>query len=115
MGQIKVIELSESQRRVLDCEYRTGKTHSYRQQCKGVLLKNETRSSVAVAKQLGCNEVTVNIWLKRYEQGGIAGLKTLSGRGRKPILGAADLAKVKAVVRSWGCIPHRLSWQRRLD
>ncbi len=32
------------------------------------------------------NEVTLNVWLKRYEEGGVEGLKLLSGRGRKPIL-----------------------------
>ena len=38
------------------------------------------------------------MWLERYKQGGIEGLKNLSGRGRKPILEEADLAKVKTVV-----------------
>ncbi len=98
MGRIKVVELSEGQRQALEHEYRTGKTHSYRQRCKGVLLKSEKRSSAEVAQQLGCNEITVNVWLRRYEKGGIEGLKTLSGRGRKPILEEADLGKVKEVV-----------------
>lgn len=98
MGRIKVIELSEGQRQALEHEYRTGKTHSYRQRCKGVLLKSEKRNSAEVAQQLGCNEVTVNVWLRRYEENGIEGLKTRSGRGRKPILEEADLEKVKAVV-----------------
>lgn len=98
MGRIKVVALSESQRRVLEREYRTGKTHRYRQRCQGVLLKSEKRSSAEVAKQLGRNEVTVNSWLRRYEAGDIGGLKTLSGRGRKPILEAADRDKVKEVV-----------------
>lgn len=98
MGQIKYVELSEKERQVLEHEYRVGKTHSYRQRCKGVLLKSERRKSAEVAQQLGCNEVTVNIWLERYKQGGIEGLKTLSGRGRKPILEEADLEKVREVV-----------------
>ena len=90
--------LSEAQRRDLEHEYRTGKTHSYRQRCQGVLHKGERWSSAAVAKQLGCNEVTVNGWLRRYEAGGIEGLETRPGRGRKPILNEADLARVKEVV-----------------
>lgn len=98
MGRIKVVELSERERQALEHEYRRGKTHSYRQRCKGVLLKSEQRTSAEVAKQLGCNEVTVNIWLKRYEQGGIEGLRNLSGRGRKPILNETDLDKVKEIV-----------------
>lgn len=98
MGRIKGVVLNGEQRQALEHEYRTGKTHSYRQRCQGVLLKSEPRSSAEVAKQLGCNEVTVNSWVRRYEAGGIEGLKTRSGRGRKPILDEADLAKVKAVV-----------------
>lgn len=98
MGRIKVVELSESQRQALERAYRTGRTHSYRQRCKGVLLKSEKRSSAEVARELGCNEVTVNVWLERYEQGGIEGLKTRAGRGRKPIFAEADLEKVKEVV-----------------
>ena len=98
MGRIKRIELNEEQRQALEHEYRTGQTHSYRQRCKGVLLKGEKRSSAEVAKQLGCNEVTVNVWLKRYQEGGLEGLKTLPGRGRKAILDEADLDKVKKLV-----------------
>ena len=90
--------MSEEERQALEREYRTGKTHSYRQRCKGVLLKSKRRTSAEVAEQLGCNEVTVNIWMERYKHGGIEGLRTLSGRGRKPILEEADLAKVKEVV-----------------
>ena len=56
MGQIKYIELSEEERQVLEREYRMSKTHSYRQRCKGVLLKSERRTSAEVAKQLGCSE-----------------------------------------------------------
>ena len=63
-----------------------------------MLLKSEQRTSAEVAQQLGCNEVTLNVWLKRYEEGGLEGLQMLSGRGRKPILDEADLAKVKEVV-----------------
>ncbi len=98
MGRIKGIELSEEERRVLEEAYRTGKTHSYRQRCRGVLLKGEGRSSAAVAERLGCNEVTVTSWLKRYQAGGVEGLETRSGRGRKPILNEADLVKVREVV-----------------
>ena len=98
MGRIKGVALGEEERQELEQEYRTGKTHSYRQRCRGVLLKGAGRSSAAVAEQLGCHEVTVNGWLKRYEVEGIEGLKTRSGRGRKPILDEADLVKVKAVV-----------------
>lgn len=98
MGRIKGVALREEERGVLEQEYRSGRTHSYRQRCRGVLLKGEGQSSATVAEQLGCNEVTVNSWLRRYQAEGLEGLKTRSGRGRKPILNEADLVKVKEVV-----------------
>ena len=64
----------------------------------GVRLKGEGRSSAAVAEQLGCHEVSVNDWLRRSQAVGVEGLKTRSGRGRKPIVDEADLDTVKAVV-----------------
>ncbi len=85
MSRIKSIELREGERQALEHEYRIGKTHSYRLRCKGILLKSERRTSAEVARQLGCHEVTVNSWLRRYERGGLVGLRNLSGRGRKPI------------------------------
>ena len=98
MGRIKGVALSDEERRELEQAYRTGKTHSYRQRCQGVLLKGEGRSSAAVAEHLGCHEVSVNDWLRRYQAEGVEGLKTRSGRGRKPILNEADLVTVKEVV-----------------
>ena len=43
---------------------------------------------------------TVYGWLNRWEGKGIVGLRDLPGRGRKPILGAADLAQVKQRVQA---------------
>jgi transposase len=66
-----------------------------------VLLKSEKRSSLAVAEVLGCCEIVVNRWLRRYEEEGIEGLKTRMGRGRKPILSTQNpkhLQTVKAEI-----------------
>ncbi len=58
------------------------------------------------------------MWLKRYKQRSIEGLKNLSGRGRKPILAEADLEKVKAVIaepghhRRWPAADGNLNQQR---
>ena len=101
MARIKRIELSEDERAALERGYREGKTHSYRQRCQMLLLKSERRTSVEVAQILGCCEVSVNNWLRRYEAEGIAGLVTKAGRGRKPILDAeADLAAVREAVQA---------------
>ena len=101
MAKIKTVRLSETQRSELEQGYREGKTHSYRQRCQMLLLKSERRTSAEVAEILGCCEVSVNNWLKRYEAEGIEGLRTKAGRGRKPILDTeADLEAVKAAVQA---------------
>ena len=99
MPKVKTIELSESQRMELEKGYREGKSHAYRKRCHLVLLKSEARKSVEVARILGCCEVSVNNWLKRYEAEGISGLATKSGRGRKAILDGEDLESVKRAVQ----------------
>jgi transposase len=64
-----------------------------------ILLKGERRTSAEVADLLGCCEVVVNNWLRRYESEGIEGLRTKPGRGREPVLDSGkDLGSVKAAV-----------------
>lgn len=42
--------------------------------------------------------MSVNNWINRFEQQGVAGLQTKAGRGRKPILTYEDLPVVKAAI-----------------
>jgi transposase len=65
-----------------------------------MLLKSEARSSEDIGEILGCCEMAVNNWIKRYETEGIEGLKTKPGRGRKAILDdTVDAAKIKKIVQ----------------
>src|ERR1051326_1225874 len=99
MGKIKTVELSGAQRTALERGYRTGSSHAFRLRCQMILLKSERRTAAEIADLLGCCEVVVNNWLKRYESEGIEGLRTSPGRGRKPVLDAEkDLPRVKAAV-----------------
>jgi transposase len=99
MGKIKTVELTEAQRAALEKGYRTGSSHAFRTRCQMILLKSERRTAVEIADLLGCCEVVVNNWLKRYEAEGIEGLRTKPGRGRKPVLDAEnDLESVKTAV-----------------
>jgi transposase len=99
MGKIKTVELTKAQRGELEKGYRTGSSHAVRLRCQMILLKSERRTAKEIAALLGCCEVVVNNWLKRYEVEGIEGLLTKPGRGRKPILDAEkDLPSVKAAV-----------------
>lgn len=99
MGKIKTIELTRAQRTALEKGYRTGSSHAFRTRCQMILLKSERRTAAEIAGLLGCCEVVVNNWLKRYESEGIDGLRTRPGRGRRPVLDAErDLPSVKAAV-----------------
>jgi transposase len=99
MGKIKTVELTGAQRAALEKGYRTGSSHAFRLRCQMILLKSERRTAAELAELLGCCEVVVNNWLKRYESEGIEGLRTRAGRGRKPVLDAEqDLPRVKAAV-----------------
>ncbi len=86
MGKKKIVELSGEQQLALEKGYRNGKSHVFRTRCQMILLKSENRTSIEVAEILGCCEVVVNNWLKRYQSAGIKGLETRPGRGRPPIL-----------------------------
>src|SRR5918997_2981369 len=99
MGKIKTVELNKAQRAALEKGYRTGSSHAFRLRCQMILLKSEQRTAAELAGLLGCCEVVVNNWLKRYESEGIDGLRTRPGRGRKPVLDSEkDLESVKAAV-----------------
>lgn len=101
MGKIKTVELTKAQRDALEEGYRAGSSHTFRVRCQMILLKSERRTAIEIADLLGCCEVVVNNWLRRYELEGIEGLRTKPGRGRKPILDAEkDLPSVKAAVTS---------------
>lgn len=101
MGKLNTIELTATQRAALEQGYRAGATHAFRIRCQMILLKSTARSSREIAELLGCCEVVVNNWLKRYQAEGIEGLRTKPGRGRKPILDAAqDFARVQEAVQA---------------
>ena len=103
MGKTKVIELTVEQRTQLEKGYRTGRSHCFRTRCQMVLLKSEKRTSVEVAKVLGCCEMVVNNWLARYQTEGIEGLQMRAGRGRPSILSQQNpvhLQKVEAEIKN---------------
>ena len=100
MAKIKTIELTEDERAALEKGYREDSSHAFRQRCQMILLKSQQIASNVVANQLGCCEVAVNNWLKRYEEHGLDGLNTRQGRGRPPILKTeTDLEAVRLAVQ----------------
>lgn len=100
MARIKSIALTPEQRTELDAAYRSGDSAAFRRRCQIILLKSQSRSSLEVAGIVGCCEMSINNWMARYQEQGLAGLRTKPGRGRKAILDAeTDLERVKAAVR----------------
>lgn len=102
MGRpVKRLELTKEQKEALKRGHEAGESHVYRKRCQMLLLKSEARSSEDIAKVIGCCEMVVNNWIKRYEAEGITGLATKAGRGRKAILDEArDGAKIREIVQA---------------
>jgi transposase len=66
--------------------------------CRAVLLKSKGLSSQEIGLQTEMSHISVNSWVKRFEQFGINGLHTRSGRGRKPIMNFSDEAAVRKAI-----------------
>ena len=100
MGKIKIIELSKTERLKLEIGFREGSSHCYRMRCKAVLLKSEGLSSKEIGNRVGMTLISVNHWIHRYEEEGISGLNTRSGRGRKPIMDLLDKEAVRKAIEN---------------
>jgi transposase len=99
MPKIKTVELSASERVLVEKGAKYGSTPSYRMRCQAILLKCEARTSSAIAAEIGCCEMSVNDWMKRFADQGMEGLKVAKGRGRKGILEQhGDLEAVRRAV-----------------
>ena len=71
MGKIKVIKLDEKQKAELEKGYRESDSHALRQRCHLILLKSRGQTSQQAANVLGCCEMAVNNWVKRFLKEGI--------------------------------------------
>ena len=101
MPKVKIVEASTEQKAALEKGAKYGSTPSFRLRCQAILLKCEKRTSLAVAKELGCCEMSVNDWMVRFAEQGMEGLKVAKGRGRKSILQKhSDLEAVRRAVQN---------------
>jgi transposase len=96
---VKKISFSSEDKLALELGYRQGSSHCFRSRCQIILLKSSGYKSKAIGLAVGCCEMSVNKWIKRFEQKGLEGLKTQPGRGRKPILVKSDLLVVREAVQ----------------
>ena len=100
MPKTNILFVTAEQRVALEHSAKHATTYSVRRRCQAVLLKTDKRPSRVVGQDLGCSEMAVNIWCRRYQEQGLAGLQTKSGRGRKAILHpTTDLDAVRRAVQ----------------
>lgn len=95
----KFIELAESEKITLQEGKRNGKANAFRERCHCLLLSAEGYAVKELALIFEVGELCVYGWLKRWEKGGIVGLRDKAGRGRRAILQAEDLSIIKAKVQ----------------
>lgn len=86
MGRVNTPLLSESAKLALEHDFKISQVHCYRMRCQVILLKSTGRKSEEVGEITGMTYVSVNAWVKRYNDFGIDGLRTKAGQGRKRIL-----------------------------
>jgi transposase len=86
MGRVNTPILSESAKLALEDDFKISQVHCYRMRCQVILLKSTGRKSEEVGEITGMTYVSVNAWVKRYNDFGIEGLRTKPGQGRKRIL-----------------------------
>lgn len=98
--KVKNITVSADEQLALQKGYKQGASGCFSRRCQMVLLKTEGYKSKQIGTIVGSCEMSVNTWIKRYEQQGIEGLQTKQGRGRKPILAPGDLPFVKSAVQA---------------
>ena len=90
-------KLSEKEIIALKEGYKNGKTYTYRNRCKGILLSFEGWECSEIADFFEVSLVTVYSWLNRWDKGGMKSLSDKKGRGRKPILNLSKEEHVEIV------------------
>ena len=90
MGRANTPAVTLTQRKELEEGLRHGASHCFRMRCQSILLKSEGRKSKEVSQITGMCAVSINNWVKRYNEEGVAGLQTKSGRGRKPLISPTE-------------------------
>jgi transposase len=95
----KFIELTEVEKITLQEGEKNGKAPTFRQRCHCLRLSSEGYAVKELASIFRVSEISIYSWFKRWETGGIVGLRDKQGRGRKPILQAEDLAVIKEKVQ----------------
>lgn len=108
------IELTDVEYSRLEHGFREGDNHCFRMRCHMVMLRSKGYSSRSVADVTGMTPQSVNNWVRRFLSEGIDGLRTRSGRGRKPIMDTSDEVAVRKAIADdrQRVSKAREAWQR---
>jgi transposase len=98
--QKKFIKLDEAEKITLQEGEKNGKTQAFRERCRCLRLSAEGYEVKELASIFRVSEISIYTWFKRWEAGGVVGLRDKPGRGRKAILQAEDLAVIKEKVQA---------------
>src|SRR5215467_5226004 len=69
------IRLTATEQTQLDQIFKTTDDRRLRDRCQAVLMAHRGRKRKAIAQDLGVHRTTVRLWLKQYQQSGVAGLQ----------------------------------------
>ena len=95
----KFIELNEVEKITLQEAEKNSQAKTFRERCHCLRLSSEGYKVKELARIFRVSEISIYTWFKRWEAGGIIGLRDKAGRGRRAILRAEDLAVVKEKVQ----------------
>lgn len=98
MGKIKVLLLTDTESFSLEEGFRNADSHCLRMRCRAVLLKSKGLSSQDIGLHKDMSHISINSWVKSFEEFGIDGLSTRPGRGRKPIMDCSDEQIVRKAI-----------------
>jgi transposase len=95
----KFIELTEAEKITLQEGEKNGKARAFRERCHCLRLSAEGYRVKELAGIFRVCEISIYTWFKRWEVGGIVGLRDKTGRGRKAILQAEDLKVARSILK----------------
>ena len=95
----KFIQLSESELLTLQEGRKNGKKYQFRDRCHCLILSHSGKEVKEISQILEVSNLTVYLWLQRWELRGIVGLMNRRGQGRKAKLSLDNEQHVKLLAQ----------------
>lgn len=95
-----ISNITEEEKKLLEQGFKGGKSHQFRRRCQAILLSFTGQDVHNLSEIFLVKKQTVYEWMDRWETGGIEGLKTKAGQGKKPTLRLDNKDHVKGVEKA---------------